>query len=260
MGFSCAGKGKAAEKLLHKCWLWSGKKMLVYDNPQMSYWREAELWGLSLWDFETARWGLQGATGTGVTSFPCLSIWSFTWRLRLDLDLKLVVLKNRKGRNKSHFCDSDFGKPCSFLCVFPVLTERSLGEQVQMWKLGCLLCSEALLPVSHKGLQKLPVCLCIGFYKTSREVELLLSAWLHEAESTAAFGGWRQDLLLLFAQLLFLTQGSRAVGSEWGLCQLCSNKAALSPALFLFLLMWELEGLWCDFSGAGLHLQVCLLE
>lgn len=74
-----------------------------------------------------------------------------------------VVLKNRKERNKSHFYDSDFGKPCSFLFVFPVLTERSLGEQVQTWKSGCLLCSEALLPVSHKGFHE-QFCLCIGFF------------------------------------------------------------------------------------------------
>lgn len=62
-----------------------------------------------------------------------------------------VVLKNRREGNKSHFYDRDFGKPCSFL-------------QVQTWKSGCLLCSEALLPVSHKGLHE-QFCLCVVFFK-----------------------------------------------------------------------------------------------
>lgn len=127
---------------------------------------------------------------------------------------------------------------CAFLQCW---LRGGLDGQVQTLKSGCLLCSVALLLVSRKCLCNPPACMCFGFFKTSRKVELLLSGWLLKAESVAPLWGWRQYLaslscllgvLLLGAELLFLTSTLCRRQSHGGeRAGVCASRAAAAQLL-----------------------------
>lgn len=163
--------------------------------------------------------------------------------------------------NKSHFYDGNFGSPVLFCVFFQCWLRGALVSRCRPGNWAACSAVRHCCQFPTRACTNSQFACVLFFFKTSREVELLLSGWLCEAESIAAFWGRRQGLPLCCASSVTVSHTRQLCSGEWAGSVPAVQQQSCFVTCSIFISVDVRAGralVW--FSGAGLHLQICLLE